>query len=337
MFNANINGLITVSPKIENITDTPINQNEFGILIDDLVTLAKKPNVAPVLRFPSTTSGKFVNYTLTAFRSVENGYEFKFICDSNVLTLTANTSTKKYALVFTSFASESSGGLEFVNISDYNFYQEYDHEATEELELTHAILSDFLQDGKTIGVTKDNVVGNFGEVYNAILTGYSIRFNNLTCTFTAKVDDFVYSVYVTIFNYANAETRTLQILDNTDTFPNGIVQYAQAVPFYDIDIPQTYTNADLALNQPASAICNLLGNIVTWFKEMKNVQRLFYGLTEDGKQYVLNTISETSGTATVTFSRCDASGAETLTFVITDYEDRTLRTLTTSITTKAFT
>ena len=337
MFNANINGMITVSPKIENITDAPINQNEFGILIDDLVTLVNKPNVSPVLRFPSTTNGKFVDYTMTAFRSIENGYEFKFICDSNVLTLTANTSTKKFSLVFTPFESEGSSGVKIIDISDYYFYQEYDHEATEALELTDAILSDFLQDGKVIGVTKDDIFENWGNNYNALITGYAVRGNNLTCTFTSKVDDAIYSVYVTIYNYANAETRTLQIMDNHNTFPNGIEQYAWAIPFYDIDIPHTYTNADLALDQNAYAVCNILANIAADFKAAKNVQNLFYGFTEDGKQYVLNTISETSGTATVTFSRSDASGAETLTFVITDYEDRTLRTLTTSITTKAFT
>lgn len=124
MFNANINGIVKVSPSYETLatngTTTPTAESNFGITIKELAALAEDVVTAPILRIKSL-AGMF-DFNLVKFVKTLTGYTFVFsgagngeTTDVKLLVLDANTSTNSYTAQFIASTGETLGTAAYKN------------------------------------------------------------------------------------------------------------------------------------------------------------------------------------------------------------------------------
>lgn len=99
MYNVNINGVILISPKKENMVNVTFAENNFGVKVDTLIKMCKNVVTAPILRIEST-SGKVYDYVFCSIESITNGYSAFFKTDVDTMEVAISTVNKTFACEF---------------------------------------------------------------------------------------------------------------------------------------------------------------------------------------------------------------------------------------------
>lgn len=99
MYNVNINGVILISPKKENMVNVTFAENNFGVKVDTLIKMCKNVVTAPILRIEST-SGKVYDYVFCSIEAITNGYSAFFKTDIDTMEVAISTVNKTFACEF---------------------------------------------------------------------------------------------------------------------------------------------------------------------------------------------------------------------------------------------